>query len=295
MGIKFHCPNGHKLNVKSFLAGKRGICPHCGIKVQIPNIAAEGGDENAIDFHELGGGTTTAAVGGGTKTLADTVTLPNTFARPAVSQVATTAVVNPTPVAMPAVAVAATAAAAPAFAPVAAVTPVAAAPAMGTPVGAPVMATAVAPMMSPGVATPLSPSTYAVVPAAPVDPIAEAPNAVWYVRPPSGGQFGPARGDVMRKWLGEGRVSADSLVWRDGWGDWKPAATTFPQLAPSGGAPAQAPVAVGAATANPAARVLKAKKRSNSFAVGMVVTLGFLAIGLLVIFILVATGTFNQS
>ena len=36
MGIRFYCPNGHKLNVKSFLAGKRGICPHCGSKVDIP-------------------------------------------------------------------------------------------------------------------------------------------------------------------------------------------------------------------------------------------------------------------
>ena len=36
MGIRFHCPQGHKLNVKSFLAGKKGICPHCGVMVDIP-------------------------------------------------------------------------------------------------------------------------------------------------------------------------------------------------------------------------------------------------------------------
>jgi hypothetical protein len=36
MGIRFYCPNGHKLNVKENLAGKRGICPHCGIKLLIP-------------------------------------------------------------------------------------------------------------------------------------------------------------------------------------------------------------------------------------------------------------------
>ena len=36
MGIRFYCPNGHKLNVKSFLAGKRGICPHCGVRFEIP-------------------------------------------------------------------------------------------------------------------------------------------------------------------------------------------------------------------------------------------------------------------
>ena len=47
------------------------------------------------------------------------------------------------------------------------------------------------------------------------DPIAEAPDAVWYVRPPTGGQFGPADGTIMRRWLNEGRVSAEALVWRE--------------------------------------------------------------------------------
>lgn len=36
MGIRFFCPNGHKLNVKSYLAGKRGICPDCGVSFEIP-------------------------------------------------------------------------------------------------------------------------------------------------------------------------------------------------------------------------------------------------------------------
>ena len=36
MGIRFRCPNGHKIHVKTYLAGKRGICPECGLKVPIP-------------------------------------------------------------------------------------------------------------------------------------------------------------------------------------------------------------------------------------------------------------------
>jgi hypothetical protein len=36
MGIRFACPNGHNLNVKEHLAGKRGICPNCGAKFVIP-------------------------------------------------------------------------------------------------------------------------------------------------------------------------------------------------------------------------------------------------------------------
>ena len=37
MGIRFYCPNGHKLNVKEFQAGRRGICPYCGTKFLIPS------------------------------------------------------------------------------------------------------------------------------------------------------------------------------------------------------------------------------------------------------------------
>ena len=37
MGIKFLCSTcDKKLHVKSFLAGKKGICPHCGGRVRIP-------------------------------------------------------------------------------------------------------------------------------------------------------------------------------------------------------------------------------------------------------------------
>jgi hypothetical protein len=34
----------------------------------------------------------------------------------------------------------------------------------------------------------------------------------------------------MRTWLSEGRVSADSLVWREGWRDWQEAGSVFPKL-----------------------------------------------------------------
>lgn len=45
MGIRFTCPNGHKLHVKTFLAGKRGVCPNCGARFLIP--AAQEGQEAA--------------------------------------------------------------------------------------------------------------------------------------------------------------------------------------------------------------------------------------------------------
>lgn len=76
------------------------------------------------------------------------------------------------------------------------------------------------------------PSPPAAIPQGPPDPLVEAPDAVWYVRPPSGGQYGPAAAPVMRTWIHEGRVSGDSLVWREGWRDWQEASGVFPQLRP---------------------------------------------------------------
>lgn len=49
MGIRFHCPNGHKLNIKGFLAGKRGICPQCDSRFIIPTTS--GGQAIAIEDH----------------------------------------------------------------------------------------------------------------------------------------------------------------------------------------------------------------------------------------------------
>ena len=118
MGIRFHCPNGHRLNVKSFLAGKRGYCPHCGVKLRIPL-------ESEAQLPSNGKATS----GGGQD-------LPSTFATPA-------------PAASPAAA------------------------------------------------------------------------ESWYVRPPSGGQFGPATAEVVNQWVAERRVPPNSLLWREGWADWR--------------------------------------------------------------------------
>ncbi len=83
------------------------------------------------------------------------------------------------------------------------------------------------------------------------DPIAEAPNAVWYVRPAAGGQFGPAGGEVMRQWIAQRRVGSDSLVWREGWPEWQRAAATFPSLALTTPPPLNAAAGAGRPAAMP--------------------------------------------
>jgi len=63
------------------------------------------------------------------------------------------------------------------------------------------------------------------------------PVATWYVRPPSGGQYGPATGDMLRGWIDEARVTPTSLVWRDGWPQWRSAGEALVEFGVQSSAP----------------------------------------------------------
>lgn len=138
---------------------------------------------------------------------------------------------------------------------------------------------------------PLATATAAAAPVA--DPIDEAPEAIWYVRPPSGGQYGPARGDVLRKWITEGRVSADSMVWREGWADWRGGGEVFPYLrsAIATSPPGHVPLPAASPLATAGSRSYPARRRNNSLtlAITTVVVLGLMSIALLVTLVLVVT------
>lgn len=177
MGIRFYCPNGHRLNVKEFQAGQKGICPFCGAKMQIPLASTRPSscDEKA----QSQGGTAEIPA-----------TDPEAITPPADS-----------PTAAATTETSATAAAAGASA-----------------------STTFAALPEPSAAIPADDAR---------DPLSEAAGVVWYVRPSSGGQFGPAAPEVMRAWLVEGRIAPDALVWREGWRDWQQAGSVFPQLAPA--------------------------------------------------------------
>ncbi|HEX3725574.1 MAG TPA: DUF4339 domain-containing protein [Pirellulales bacterium] len=163
MGIKFFCPNGHKLNVKDFLRGKKAICPLCGARVVVPDESTRG--QTSADCSEP-----EASDEGESIELRTAADLAEPPAEASAKQSA------PTQTA----------------------------------------AESAAPLLASG---PQS------------DPIDDSPGAVWYVRPATGGQFGPASGEIMRAWLHEGRVGASSLVWRTPWTEWRSAAAVFPQLA----------------------------------------------------------------
>ncbi|MBQ9373047.1 MAG: DUF4339 domain-containing protein [Thermoguttaceae bacterium] len=49
MGIRFFCPNGHPLNVRTELAGRKGYCPTCKVKMRIPKESMR--DKNEREYH----------------------------------------------------------------------------------------------------------------------------------------------------------------------------------------------------------------------------------------------------
>ena len=174
MGIRFFCPNGHRLKVKSFLAGKRGYCPHCGVKLLIPEST---------------------------------------------EMAATPEIVRE-----------------------------------------------------------------------PIVPLAAATTAEesgWYVRPPSGGQYGPATTEVIQQWVVQNRVPDDSLVWREGWPEWRPAADALKEVpngepeSPLGISLQTQPEQGSAITGTPSAR--------GRLRAAMVVILGLAALVLLATLLLIAT------
>ena len=126
-------------------------------------------------------------------------------------------------------------------------------------------------------------------------------DATWYVRPPSGGQYGPATGTVLREWIKEGRVASTALLWRDGWPQWRDASEALPELAlhlPQGNTAPANPTASGALSpvqTPPSAQppelsgqpVVGAQRRERSlrsvFLIGLLSMVALVLIGVLVI------------
>ena len=63
-----------------------------------------------------------------------------------------------------------------------------------------------------------------------IDPIAEAPDRIWYFRSRELGEKGPLKAKAMRSHLDRGEVTIGCIVWREDWEDWAPAEKVFPSL-----------------------------------------------------------------
>lgn len=287
MGIKLHCPNGHKLNVKSFLAGRRGICPDCGAKFEIPAETVEAAKAEAaaampvIKVTPPPGASPVAVVPTAAVATVPTQAVATVRAvTPAPGATIPSSIPTGLPVGLPVTAIQN-----PSY-------PSTTLPVGGVPLDGGMMVSA------PGMAT--HPGAYPVVPAAGMltgavpdamyaapramtpgmgDPLADGPQSVWYVRPPSGGQFGPAMGDMMRRWIAEGRVNAESWVWREGMLDWQPAGAVLPMYFSD---TAAGPAALGAVSRRPLP--LAPRKRNTGNLVALTVAMLLLAVVLIGVF-----------
>ena len=194
MGIKFYCPNGHKVNVKTFLAGKKGLCPKCGVRVDIPLQSVAQNQSASV----ASSGISTAD---NTDDLLDQISSGRSIAT-SLSLADDLPTIEETP------------------------------HSRGPVLPAPQALTA-----NGGLST--SPSAFAdnslISDDLLLPPISEsvmqasAANAVWHVQFASGQRLGPVDDIVLQQWLGEGRISPDDLVWRDGWSNWQSAMAVFPQ------------------------------------------------------------------
>jgi hypothetical protein len=130
----------------------------------------------------------------------------------------------------------------------------------------------------------------------------QAPESdAWYIRPAAGGQYGPATTELFQQWVSEGRVAADSWVWRTGWEQWKPAAEALARSA-NGRAPVNHQ-SVGQAfeAGEPQATVLteidpfearetearRAEVRRRNRARGLSLVLGILALAMIALLVVV--------
>jgi hypothetical protein len=287
MGIRFFCPNGHKLNVKEFQAGRRGICPFCGARLQIPiestrpsskSVRRAGAAVGTAQIPERDDPESAQASDSSPDILpGEPPSLPGDPAggkmlgpsTPVDTASGIGPVVVPPPPPPPSPAL-------PASANPVAPTKAADAPGSTRTAASPPPAAASVDSAGPPVPEP-------------ADPIAEAPEMIWYVRPPSGGQFGPASGDLMRTWLGEGRVSDDSLVWREGWRDWQEAGLVFPKLRSNQVMDFLETTSVVSVTALPSTHVHrhKVKQSADRNQIALLVVLSLAVIVLFVVFLVV--------
>jgi len=314
MGIRFFCPNGHKLNVKEFQAGRKGICPYCGAKFQIPLTSTRKSSHgrNGEDEASEAGARAVEAAQADPPATAGPAPVIGAGAQPAAVRPATSQPVSPVstpaqpigsmppgaqgaaaiPGALPGAVPATSIPASPNQAPAAQAPLPTSQPAMaaqGVMPGGVGAAPVAGPTATAWQGAPAAAASTMPPPSPAPDPLAEAPQMVWYVRPPSGGQFGPAMGEVMRSWIVEGRVSGDSLVWREGWRDWQEAGEVFPQLRTGQADQALKALAPSRSTAGSHAPRPPSRRQSKSTQMMVITLLVMAVITLFVVFVWVLT------
>ena len=283
MGIRFLCEAcGKKLNIKEELAGRKGRCPKCNEKILIPTESAL--EKTATPDSKMTG----SQKANGQAANKEKIETSTSRSKKPKTKVAAHAAAGNTSEPQEASPVAT------------AINDIAAEVVQNQQL--PETASSASPEES---APPSPPSVPASQSKHPLD---EDPDAKWYVRPATGGQFGPADSVTMKSWLGEGRVGADSLVWCEGWDDWKDASAVFvdelsvaatPTENPSSSDPVGGPTSPAddgqEAPASNAAYRHQSRQRARTMGILLIVGLEIVSIVLAVVLIMVANGGFGND
>lgn len=205
MGIVSFCPNGHRVNVKDHLAGRKGICPTCGERFRIPLVSGMPADVGAPVDPQAG------------LPVAVVVSLDPAVAAslPRAIPLAVSAAPSPRP--------GPTAAAAPG-----ATEPTAAVEFPhedGGRAGDAEFVIETEPDATPG------------IPAA----IAEAPDAFWAVAIAGGAPSPTMTATELLEWLASNRPTGEELLWRSDWQDWRPIIEVLPEIESAEHAPEPGP------------------------------------------------------
>lgn len=195
MGIRFKCHHCQAaLNIKDELRNKRGVCPNCQRKFRIPSQS----QDFSIPLEELGSGQEVGqpkAEPGSLRPVPATTSLPT-------QPTASARILQPTTIS--ASGVQAT---------------------ISQPTKPPL------PQRQAGLATskakpPEDPPRPAMALPSAASP--QASDEAWYiVRPPSGGEYGPASHATVEAWISQRRITADTQVCKVGTTEWKNAKEVF--------------------------------------------------------------------
>ena len=197
MGVRFACHAcGKRLNIKTELAGRRGICPTCSVRFRIPAYDSESSIPLEVDDPGSSIGSQAAPASVAERSGGVAVR----------SQPTRTSVAHPQPSSPESQG--------------------SAGHQSGTNGQQASKVSAIESTTKPVLPDPKATS-------ASREQVLGGATATWYVRPPSGGQYGPADGPTMGQWIQEGRVADLAMVWRDGWTDWQVAKDAIPGITPN--------------------------------------------------------------
>lgn len=209
MGIRFHCHHcNHGLHVKDFQAGKRGKCPSCQGSFRVPQRDAS----FSLSIEELS--TSDSAIVSPIRSKTKPISSPSpaapkpTSLQPKQTSSRSASIASPT------------AGPTPSNAPVQPVQPKAKRenqPDLPSPLSSG------APLPNDGLSA--NPASATGLPSSLLPWI----DARWFIRPPSGGQYGPATTSQLVDWIAERRVTHDSFLWRDGLETWQTAIELIPE------------------------------------------------------------------